>query len=160
VQAQSLIHELKIGALHHDTPHLWARHQLEPDAVDLNVEVMFSPAFHFLGGTIRPAVGGTVNFGGYTSRGYADLRWQYETASGVFFGLGLGVAVHNGETGPSHADRKALGSQVLFHIPVEIGLRLDTRNSVSLYFEHHSNAYTQRYNEGIDGLGIRYGYRF
>jgi hypothetical protein len=57
-------------------------------------------------------------------------------------------------------DRKALGSRVLFHIPVEIGYRLDEHNSLSAYFEHMSNAYTVDPNEGMDRLGVRYGYRF
>jgi hypothetical protein len=55
---------------------------------------------------------------------------------------------------------KALGSRVLFHIPVEIGLRFDDHNSLSVYFEHTSNGYTQDFNEGLDRLGVRYGYRF
>jgi hypothetical protein len=57
-------------------------------------------------------------------------------------------------------DRKALGSRVLFHFPAEIGYRFDERNSLSVYFEHTSNGYTVHPNEGLDRLGIRYGYRF
>jgi hypothetical protein len=49
---------------------------------------------------------------------------------------------------------------VLFHIPLEIGLRLDTRNSVSVYFEHVSNWDLATSNEGLDAIGVRYGYRF
>jgi lipid A 3-O-deacylase len=57
-------------------------------------------------------------------------------------------------------DRKALGSRVLFHIPLEVGYRFDDHNSLSAYFEHMSKAYTVSPNEGMDRLGIRYGYRF
>jgi len=53
-----------------------------------------------------------------------------------------------------------LGAHVLFHIPFEIGLRLSERRSLSIYFEHMSNGYTRSSNEGLDGIGIRYGYRF
>jgi hypothetical protein len=31
---------------------------------------------------------------------------------------------------------------------------------VSVYFEHTSNAYTEKFNEGLDRIGVRYGYRF
>jgi hypothetical protein len=31
---------------------------------------------------------------------------------------------------------------------------------VSVYFEHTSNANLARYNEGLDAIGVRYGYRF
>jgi lipid A 3-O-deacylase len=72
----------------------------------------------------------------------------------------LGSAVHDGNLGPTEPDRKALGARVLFHIPLEVGVRLDARQSLSVYFEHTSNAGTTRYNEGMDGIGIRYGYRF
>lgn len=158
--AQSIVHEVRIGALHHDTPNLWSGFQLEKNSVDVNAEVMFSPALHFLGGTIRPVIGGTVSTVGHTSKVYADARWQYETASGVFFGIGLGAAYHDGKLDARYSDRKALGGRTLFHIPFEVGLRLDPRNSVSLYFEHVSNGYTRRHNEGMDGIGVRYGYRF
>ena len=49
---------------------------------------------------------------------------------------------------------------MLFHIPAELGYRFDGNNSVSVYFEHMSNADTQDNNQGLDRLGVRYGYRF
>ena len=81
---------------------------------------------------------------------------------GIFFGLGLGAAVHDGEIGGpgSDPDKKWLGSRVLFHIPLEVGYHLDAHNDVSVYFEHTSNAYTEKFNEGLDRIGVRYGYRF
>ena len=55
-----------------------------------------SPSASFLGGTIRPALGASISTVGATSDIYIDARWQYETPSGIFFGLGLGAAVHDG----------------------------------------------------------------
>ena len=78
----------------------------------------------------------------------------------MFFGLGLGAAVHNGYLTPTSLDHKALGSRVLFHIPAEIGYRFAGGQTLSVYFEHTSNGYTQKYNEGLDDLGIRYGIKF
>jgi hypothetical protein len=78
----------------------------------------------------------------------------------LFFDLGLGAAVHDGNLDDRDPTRKALGSRVLFHIPLELGYRLDEHDSLSVYFEHTSNAYTQEFNEGLDRLGLRYGYRF
>ncbi len=68
--------------------------------------------------------------------------------------------MHDGNLLPTEVDRKALGSRVLFHIPFEIGLRFNERHSISIYFEHTSNANTRANNEGLDDIGIRYGYRF
>jgi lipid A 3-O-deacylase len=160
VWAGDLVSELKLGVLAHDVPDLWSGFQREEGTADINIEALLSPSAAFFGGTLRPAIGASINTGGQTSHAYIDARWQYETQSGVFFGLGLGAAVHDGNLDASDPDRKALGSTLLFHIPAELGYRLDDHGSFSLYFEHISNAYTQDENEGLDRLGVRYGYRF
>lgn len=162
VIAESEIHSVYVGVLAHDVPDLWSGFQAEADSADINIEMQFSRSVPFLGGIVRPAVGGTINARGDTSHAYIDARWQIEGPSGLFFGLGLGAAIHDGETGGATADpnMKWLGSRVLFHIPAEIGLHLDAHNDLSVYFEHTSNAYTQEYNEGLDRIGVRYGYHF
>ena len=151
--------EFRGGVLAHDVPGLWSGFRLE-SGIDINAELLFGSGLPFLGGVIRPAVGASVNTEGYTSRAYLDARWEIETPSGIFFGVGLGGAVHNGLLDPTDPDKKALGSRVLFHIPFEIGLRLDDRRSISVYFEHMSNGFLAQSNEGLDSIGVRYGYRF
>jgi hypothetical protein len=151
--------EFRGGVLAHDVPGLWSGFRLE-GGVDINAELLFGHGLPFLGGTVRPAVGASVNTSGYTSRAYVDARWEYQTPSGIFFGLGLGGAVHDGLLDPTDPDKKALGSRILFHIPIEIGLRLDERRSISVYFEHMSNAFLADSNEGLDSIGVRYGYKF
>ncbi|HEX2840025.1 acyloxyacyl hydrolase [Hyphomicrobium sp.] len=158
--ADGWIEELKVGVLAHDVPDLWSGFRAESNSAALNFEALLSPSVVFLGGAIRPVVGASVNTEGGTSNIYVDARWQYETPSGIFFGLGLGGTVHDGQLELKDFDRKALGSRVLFHIPLEIGYRLDAHNSISAYFEHMSNAYTVDPNEGLDRIGLRYGYRF
>jgi lipid A 3-O-deacylase len=158
--ADPLVDELKIGVLAHDVPDLWSGFRAEPDSADINIEAIFSPSVAFLGGVIRPALGASINTEGNTSNVYLDARWQLEAACGVFLGLGVGGTVHNGQLKLDNPDEKALGSRVLFHIPVELGYRFDAHNSIEAYFEHMSNANTSSPNEGMDRLGIRYGYRF
>ena len=154
-----LIYELRLGALVHDMPGLWSGFRLERGA-DINAEVILSPALPLFGGHLRPAIGASISTSGQTSKAYFDARWMIEARSGFFLGLGIGAAVHNGLIDPTDVDRKALGSRVLFHFPLEIGYRFDPHNSLSLYFEHVSNGYTKTYNEGLDSLGVRYGYKF
>lgn len=154
------VSEIKGGVLAHDVPDLWSGFQLETDAPDINVEVIFARYMPFLGGRLHPALGASINTGGGTSHAYLDARWQFDLTPSLFIGLGIGAAVHDGETGPTEPDMKALGSRLLFHFPVEVGFRLDPHNSISVYFEHISNGYTQDVNEGLDRLGVRYGYRF
>lgn len=153
------INELKFGALDHDTPGLWSGFGVERQSVDANVEVLFLPWAYTFGGYLRPAIGATINFNGDTSKVYADLRWEAETASGVFFALGMGAAAHNGQIDLTDPTRKALGSPVLFHPSAELGYRWDAINSISIFADHMSNGFTQRYNEGMDTVGIRYGRR-
>ena len=159
--AGGIVSEIKLGGGVHDMPFLWSHFRRER-GLDGTAAIMFKPIWQdVLGGNIRPVVGGGYSFSGQTSKVYADAYWEREWASGLFFGLGLGVAVHNGNL--DHSDwenRKALGSQALFHIPIELGYRFDGHNSLSIYFDHMSNGYTQDYNEGMDHLGVRYGYKF
>jgi lipid A 3-O-deacylase len=154
--ASGFISEIRGGVLVHDATDVFEETSIE-DGLDGNLEILFAPTRPFLGGAIRPALGATV--GGNTDLAYADLRWERETPGGLFVGLGLGAAVHDGPL-DDRPDRKALGSRVLFHIPAEIGWRFDRRQSVSVYFEHVSNAGLAAENEGMDNLGVRYGYRF
>jgi lipid A 3-O-deacylase len=154
------ISELKIGALDHDTPGLWSGFNLERRSVDANVEVLFSPLARTFGGYLRPAIGATINFNGDTSKAYADLRWEIETPSRVFFALGMGAAVHDGELGAGDPARKALGSRVLFHPSAELGWRFDGVNSISIFADHISNGFSRRDNEGMDTVGVRFGHRF
>lgn len=156
----SWLHEIKAGILHHDTPDLWSGFRRE-SGVDINLEAIFAPKLDVLGGAIRPALGGSINTAGDTSKIYAGIRWQYELEMGLFFGVGVGGAVHNGELELTRRDRKALGKRLLFHIPIEVGYRFDGGpHALSVYFDHISNAYTADENEGMDTLGLRYGYRF
>lgn len=160
--ADGLLYALKVGVLAHDVPDLWSGFQVEHNAADINIEAQFAAAWALPWGAIRPVIGGSINTRGDTSDGYIDARWQGDCPSGLFFGLGLGAAIHDGEIGGpgSDPDKKWLGSRVLFHIPMEVGYHLDEHNDVSVYFEHMSNAYTEKFNEGMDRIGLRYGYRF
>ena len=160
VHAQSPIEELKIGVLSHDAPNMWARFRQEHQGVDVNFEALLRPSLPLFLGTIRPALGATISTRGDTNHAYIGARWQIELPVGIFFGLGLGAAVHDGHMLPDSVNHKALGSRVMFHIPAEIGVRLDRQNSLSLYFEHTSNAGLANHNEGMDRIGLRYGYRF
>jgi lipid A 3-O-deacylase len=134
-----MIYEVKIGAVAHDVP--LTGNSKEPLGPDLNLEVVFGPSVDVLFGTVRPALGVTVNFAGYTSKAYLDARWQVECCWGSFFALGIGASIHNGEvdsltnwkslTGlallravATSEIHKQLGTRVLFHPNVEWGYRL------------------------------------
>jgi hypothetical protein len=154
------LHEIRAGVLSHDVDGLWSGSR-EERGIDFNAEIIFSrPIFCLEVGTVRPNFGLSVNDQGDTSKLYAGVLWELEMKSGLFLNLGVGIAAHNGESETSEEDKKELGSRVLFRIPIELGYALSKHHAVSIMFDHISNAYLARPNEGLDTLGLRYGYRF
>ncbi|UCE82011.1 MAG: acyloxyacyl hydrolase [Deltaproteobacteria bacterium] len=154
------LHEIRVGVLAHDVNHLWSGTRKE-GGVDINGEIIFGrPSFSLLSGSVRPNFGASINTEGDTSKIYGGILWEVETKSGIFFDLGVGIAVHNGELDTDDEDQKSLGSSVLFRIPIEIGYSITEHHRISILFDHISNAHLADPNEGLDTLGLRYGYRF
>jgi len=159
-EKSGVLYEIRIGLFAHDVGGLWSSVNKE-SGVGLNAELIFNrPGFSFLYGSVRPNFGVTFNSKGDTSTVYAGLLWERGITSRLFINLGLGAAVHNGELEPSQSDKKALGSRVLFRIPIELGYKLTERHRISLLFTHMSNGYLASPNEGLDTLGFRYGFSF
>jgi len=153
----SLLYEIRGGVLAHDL-HIVAANHVEP-GVSLNVEAAFAPSFALLGGAIRPVLGGTVTTDGGTSWGYLDARWEW-AGSLFFFGFGVGAAIHDAPLSYDENGRKALGSRVLFHLPLEVGLQITPQNRISVFYEHASNGFLASPNPGMDNLGVRLAHRF
>lgn len=155
-----LLYEIRTGVLVHDVDGLWSGSQKE-SGVDYNFEIILSrPSFPFLLGTVYPSSGLSINNRGNTNKLYLGLLWEREIKSGVFLNLGIGAAWHDGNLETSDRDKKELGSRFLFRIPIEIGYALNKHHRLSIAFDHISNAYLAHPNEGMDSLGLRYGYRF
>ena len=153
------VDEIRLGVLYHDLG-LWAESRNE-GGVDFNAELIFSPSLELLSGVLRPNLGFSLNSGGATSKIYGGAMWEYRWPRGYFVDLALGLAVHNGETDKGEAATlNQLGSPVLFRLAFEAGVTIGQRHLISLMFDHVSNAYLAEPNEGLDTLGLRYGYRF
>lgn len=152
------LYALRVGFLDHDSDGLWSGTNRE-DGVDINLEAVFTPSFVIWRGVSRPAVGASVNTSGDTSKIYGDARWRCDFRNRLFMMLGIGLALHDGETEPTDT-MKGLGSPLLFHVPLEFGFHLTPHYSLSIYFDHISNAYLTDHNEGLDTWGMRLGYRF
>ena len=154
------ISEVRLGVHHHDAG-VFGRNK--EDGVDVSIEARFA---RFTGGfwdTIwqpRAHLGVNINSEGDTSSAYAGLTWDWQIWGPVFFSFDLGGAVHDGETSTSELDRKELGSRVLFHEAIEIGYRFQEHHALSLRLDHISNASIADNNEGLDTIGVVYGYSF
>lgn len=158
-QKQALLRAIRVGLLIHDLS-IWAQSRKE-EGVDLNTEFIFIwPNHSLLDGVVHSNLGISLNNQGDTSKIYSGFLWEYIWKSGLFFNLGVGVAVHDGELESNEGDKKELGSRILFRIPLEIGLLFARHHGISLMFDHVSNAYLAEPNQGLDTIGIRYTFRF
>ncbi len=154
------LHEVKVGALAHDVGKLWSHFRRER-GVDYNAELVFAKFnCQLLRGRLRTNAGLSINDDGDTSKVYAGVVLEWGEEDGVFLSVGLGGAFHDGELSTREPDKKELGARVLFRVPVEFGVAVTKNHRVSVMFDHVSNGYFVDPNEGLDTLGIRYGYRF
>ena len=151
--------EIRFGILYHDIG-VWGGSSME-GGYDVNAELVFSPSLNLVGGMLRPNLGFSLNSTGDTSKVYGGGVWEYRWPRGYFVDVALGLAVHNGETDEGNvAEMNQLGSPVLFRLALEAGFTFERRHLISLMFDHISNGYLTEPNEGLDTLGLRYGYRF
>jgi hypothetical protein len=166
--------EIKLGVLAHDVHFLGGKES----GADINPELIFaSPVSDEWAATVpaalrwlvqpRPTIGGTINTAGDTDQAYIGGTWTWQFArdlfrpgdglsAGIFFGPGF----NDGKTVSHSSDRKSLGSHVLFREAADIGYRIDAVYTVSLYIDHISNAGFDRYNQSINDVGLRFGFRF
>ena len=154
-----VVSEVKFGVLAHDL-RIVAADPVE-DGVDVNGEILFvSPGFLEPVFSPRPHLGVQINTRGDTSQVYAGVTWTIDLTDRLWLGLSGGGTLHNGETLDQEADRKALGSRALFRLAAELGVNVTDNLSLSVYFDHESNAFLAPLNPGIDNVGMRAGWRF
>ncbi|MGJ0486788.1 MAG: acyloxyacyl hydrolase [Methylomicrobium sp.] len=158
---QHVVSEVKFGLLAYDV-HIFSSSRKE-EGVDVNGEILFNlPSYEFLGwiGNPRFHLGGSVNSEGDTDQGYFGLTWDYHFDIGVFVEGSFGGAVHDGKLNSYYDDRKSLGSRVLFRLSGSLGYQFDQHHSLAVIVDHISNAGLASPNEGMDNVGVRYGFRF
>ena len=154
------VRALRVGMLAHDVDGLWSGESKEKGP-DLCAEVIFNRSlFDLFSATAYPNAGVSINTRGDTSKVYAGFLLQWEPKSAFFFSTGLGLALHDGQLDTTSANQKALGSRVLFRIPIEIGYAVNHHHRIILAFDHVSNAGLASPNEGMDTLGLVYEYRY
>jgi lipid A 3-O-deacylase len=156
--SKPFVSEIRIGALAHDQGPFSSNKE---EGYDANVEILFSsPGFLDVIWSPRPHIGATYNAYGDTSQAYLGLTWEWDFFQDFFAGFSLGGAVHNGKTSTLSLDKKELGCRVLFRESVTVGYRINKTHSLMAFMDHISNAKLCSSNEGLENVGIRYGYRF
>jgi lipid A 3-O-deacylase len=158
--APGILYGIRIGLLAHDVGGLWGQTRAEA-GVDVNAEIVFNqPSLKLWQGVILPNIGVSINSQHDTSKAYGGLLWEFIFDNGFFVNSGGGLAVHNGHLESDDPNKKQLGSRVLFRVPIEFGFTIQERHRISILFDHMSNAYLANPNEGMDTIGVRYGFQF
>ncbi len=153
-----ILSELRLGVLKHDFGPFSSS---EEHGVDVNFEFLFvAPGLLEAIWSPRPHIGATINTGGDTSQAYFGLTWEFELWRDLFVGFSFGGSVHDGEKTTNRTNKKKLGCRLLLRESVEIGWRFAGRHAVTAFLDHVSNANICDRNEGLENLGVRYGYRF
>ena len=165
-----VVSEIRGGILSHDVI-FPDRHDLKApnpfrndreSGVDINGEVLFtSPELLSVLFSPRPHAGLMINTVGDTSSAYAGLTWDGKWDTGIFLEGFFGMAVHTGKLRNGNPERIEFGSRALFRLGGEVGWRWNDTHGVSLIWDHMSNgSILSSKNQGIDNIGVRYGYNF
>jgi lipid A 3-O-deacylase len=161
------VDEVRSGFFLHDA----LRDSDESHSVDLALELLVAPLWRVESGSAfvdflanpRPMLGGFLNTDGHADHAYAGLDWRYEHAGGFFLDLTFGAAIHSGRLEQDRFVRRrqnSLGTRWLFRESLDLGWRVGERHYLSLGYAHMSNAGLDDDNDGMDFVGLRYGYRF
>jgi hypothetical protein len=154
------IYQVRVGVMLHDVSGLLSRDHKE-DGFDSGLELVFDRKIAELwSGVIRPNLGFTWNNRGETSKAYAGVISRWDTDSPLSLEFAFGLTVHTGERESRDPDTKELGSKLLFRSSLELGWSLAKRQQISLYYDHISNAGLAHENQGMDLLGVRWGWTF
>ena len=166
--------EFKFGVWDHDVKWLGGREK----GVDINPEVIFAspfsdemiadiPAWLHFALQPRPTIGAAFNTDGMTNQYYLGGTWSWWLAKNVFqpddgfvLGFFFGPGFNDGRLHNGNAQRKALGSHVLFREAIEPGYQIDANWEISVYLDHISNGGLAKENQSINDVGVRVGYRF
>ena len=152
------ISEIRLGILAHDVGPFSSS---EESGTDANFEVLFnSPEFLERIWAPRPHLGLALNSDGDTNQAYFGLTWEFDLWPKLFLGMSLGGSFHDGQTKTDRIDKKELGCKLLFRESLEFGYRFGGRHAITAYLDHLSNANLCDKNEGLENVGLRYGYRF
>jgi len=155
-----IFNEIKLGALAHDIGPFSSQKE---EGADGHVELRFnSPEFLKYIWSPYPHIGADISAVGDTSSVWIGLAWEWDFWKKYFAGFSLGGALHDGVTnqGEGQEDEKELGCNPLFRLSINVGYRFNERHSIDLLLDHISNAKICDTNEGLENVGIRYGYRF
>ena len=166
LESSSWLSEIKFGILKHSAA--ISTSTPKEKGADANFEVLFvSPKFLNYIWSPRPHIGASVNASSKdTDQVYTGLTWGWEPFKHLFIDASFGFAMHNGVRGtpsndPLEGRVREFGCDWLFRESLEFGFPFLRVQRVSIMWDHISHGgICASENEGMDNLGLRYGYQF
>lgn len=172
--ASAGVDEIHAGVMAHNICVTDCKNANKEDGPNVEFQVSFdSPSFLSWAGSPQPYLLASINTAGETSFGGAGLEWRWNFADGWALEPGVGYVVHDGETtnpypngSPEAAafaeEHVLLGSEDLFR--TSIGLTRDFEGpwEAQIFFMHlsHGQILGDGRNQGLDQIGVRFGYQF
>ena len=167
--SDGLLSEIRIGALKHAVSLIG--NKTKETGMDGNIELLFqTPAWLEFLWSPRPMIGASANGSSTnTDIAYTGLTWEWNPWSDLILDFSFGFASHNGklrydatQVFPEDAGRhREFGCRWLFRETLEAGWLFANQHAATLMWSHYSHGgLCDDKNEGLDNVGIRYGYRF
>jgi lipid A 3-O-deacylase len=172
--ANAGVNEIHVGVMDHNSCVTNCKNADKEDGPNVEFQVSFdSPGFLSWAGSPQPYLMASFNTGGDTSFAGAGLEWRWNFAGNWALEPGVGVVIHDGETNNPFAngtpeaaafsdEHVLLGSDVLFR--TSLGLTYDFEGpwEAQIFYEHlsHGQIFASGRNQGLDELGVRFGYQF
>jgi len=173
-QAQAGVDEVHVGVMAHNICVINCDNANKEDGPNVEFQVSFdSPAFLSWAASPQPYLMASINTAGNTSFAGAGLEWRWNFAEKWALEPGFGLVVHDAESDNPFAngtpeaeafsqEHVLLGSDVLFR--TSLGLTYDFEGpwEAGVFYEHlsHGQILATGRNQGLDEVGIRFGYQF
>lgn len=172
--AHAGVDEIHIGVMDHNICVTNCDNADKEDGSNIELQVSFdSPGFLNWAGAPQPYLMASINTAGDTSFGGAGLEWRWNFAGNWALEPGVGIVAHNGATDNPFAngtpealafseENVLLGSDLLFRTSLGLTYDFDGPWEAQVFFEHlsHGQILASGRNQGLDELGIRFGYQF
>jgi lipid A 3-O-deacylase len=172
--AHAGVDEAYVGAMQHNICVTDCKNADKEDGPAIEFQVSFdSPGFLDWAGSPRPYALASVNVAGETSFAGVGVEWRWDFAEGWALQPGFGYVVHDGETNNPFAngtpeaaafadEHVLLGSRDLFRTSLALTRDFDGPWEGQILFSHlsHGQILDNGRNQGMDQLGLRFGYQF
>ncbi len=172
--AHAGVSETYVGVMQHNICVTDCKNADKEDGPTVEFQVSFdSPGFLAWAGSPRPYALASVNVAGETSFAGVGLEWRWNIAENWALEPGFGYVVHDGETNNPFAngtpeaaafaeEHVLLGSRDLFRTSLALTHDFEGPWEGQILFSHlsHGQVLGNGRNQGMDQLGVRFGYQF